>query len=354
MPNPIKFSIIVCSLMIMAASTTVHSAISKKNPYTLVYENAIDGNVLGQINIRPVNYYLRKIKIAANVYLPPGYSQSRTYPAVVVAHPNGGVKEQVAGLYAQLLAEEGFVTIVADAAYQGASGGSPRMIDKPMYRIDDIRGMADFISNYPAVDANRIGVLGISGGGAYAIKAAQTDKRFIAVATLSLIDSGRVSRNGFMDNDIENTQKKLRMATDARAIYARTGKITYFGSKTHNLSESELQKITIDLYRQGAEYYGNTHNHPNSSFVYTADSLLDLMVFDASSNLDLINQPLLMIAGANADTLYMTEDIFKKATGSQNKELYLIKDATHIETYYVKEYVDKALRKLTEFFKQNL
>ena len=102
----------------------------------------------------------------------------------MVAHPNGGVKEQVAGLYAQRLAEQGFLTITADAAYQGASGGTPRNTDIPANRIEDIYGMADFITSYPGVDVDRIGILGICGGGGYTIKAVQTDKRFRAVATI--------------------------------------------------------------------------------------------------------------------------------------------------------------------------
>ena len=109
-----------------------------------------------------------------------------------MAHPNGGVKEQVAGLYAQRLAEQGYITITADAAYQGASGGQPRNVDKPAYRIEDIHGMADFIARHPGVDVARLGLFGICGGGGYSLAAAQTDKRFKSIATLSMFNSGRV------------------------------------------------------------------------------------------------------------------------------------------------------------------
>ena len=134
---------------------------------------------------------------------PPTFTPRRTtirqkkYPAIVVAHPNGGVKEQVAGLYAQRLAEQGYITITADAAYQGASGGQPRNVDKPAYRIEDIHGMADFITRYPGVDVARLGLLGICGGGGYSLAAAKTDKRFKSIATLSMFNSGRVRRNGY-------------------------------------------------------------------------------------------------------------------------------------------------------------
>ena len=143
------------------------------------------------------------------MYTPANFDPSKKYPAVVVAHPNGGVKEQVAGLYAQRLAESGYIAIAADAAYQGASGGQPRNVDKPANRIEDIRGMADFISQYAGVNADRLGLLGVCGGGGYSLKAAQTDKRFKALATLSMFNSGLVRRNGFMDSGLSTIQDTI-------------------------------------------------------------------------------------------------------------------------------------------------
>lgn len=339
-------------LTAMAGITSVHAADYKKNPFTLVYDGAITENVKGKVNIHPVKYDLHGIQIAANVYTPANYDPAKKYPAVVVAHPNGGVKEQVAGLYAQRLAEHGYITITADAAYHGASGGMPRNVDKPANRIEDIHGMADYISQYPGVDTTRIGLLGICGGGGYSLKAAQTDKRFKALATLSMFDSGLVRRNGYQDSQLSTIQERLKQASDARAKEVATGEITYTGDA--QLTDEQIAKLPFDLYRQGFEYYGKTHAHPNSTFRYTLSSLLDLMSFDAQSNMDLINQPLLMIAGTKADSRYMTESAFKKATGTQNKELFLIDGATHIETYWVPRYVDQAMSKIDNFFDKNI
>jgi len=339
-------------VMCMSASMLISAQPKQANPFGLVYENAITKNVKGEVNIHTVTYKLNGIDIAANVYTPANYDPSKHYPAVVVAHPNGGVKEQVAGLYAQRLAESGYIAIAADASYQGASGGQPRNVDKPAFRIEDIRGMADYITQYKGVDDNQLGLLGICGGGGYALKAAQTDKRFKVVATLSMFNSGVVRRNGFMNSGVATIQDRLRQATEARALEASKGEVLYTGNAT--ITDEMADKMPFDLYREGHYYYNRTHAHPNSTFKYTTSSLLDLMEFDAATNMDLINQPLLMIVGSKADTYYMTDQAFNLATGTREKDLYVIPGATHIQTYYVLEYVTQVMSKLNSFFEKNL
>jgi fermentation-respiration switch protein FrsA (DUF1100 family) len=350
-----QFNLFNLALIAVTAVFTSGDALAadyKKNPFTLVYEGAITENVKGKVNIYPVTYKLNGLDISANVYTPANYDPDKKYPAVVVAHPNGGVKEQVAGLYAQRLAEEGYITIAADAAYQGASGGTPRNIDKPANRIEDIHGMADYITQYPGVNAERLGLLGICGGGGYSLKAAQTDKRFKTIATVSMFNSGLVRRNGYMDSQISTIQERLKQASDARAQEAAGGQIIYAADT--KLTDEQISKLPFDLYREGFMYYGKTHAHPNSTFRYTMSSLLALMNFDAASHMDLINQPLLMIAGSRADSLYMTQSAFEKAVNAKDKELFLIEGATHIETYWKPQYVNQAMDKLTEFFGKDL
>lgn len=359
-----KIVSIIAWAMSTTATDTVHAqagqqqagskqeTIKKKNPYALVYEGAITENVKGKVNIHPVSYKINGIAIAANVYTPANYNASQKYPAIVIAHPNGGVKEQVAGLYAQRLAEQGYITIAADAAYQGASGGVPRNVDKPANRIEDIYAMADYISQYKGVDTERLGLLGICGGGGYSLKAAQADKRFKAVATLSMFNSGVVRRNGFMNTQVSTIQERLKQASDARALEAAGGEVRYVGDT--KITDEMADKMPFDLYREGHYYYNRTHACPGSTFRYTMSSLMDLMTWDASTNMDLINQPLLMMAGSRADTYYMTDEAFKKATNARNKELFLLQGATHIETYWKPEYVAQAVGKLDGFFTQNL
>jgi len=336
----------------LAFAGVVHAATN--NQFGLVYGGAIMENVKGKVNIHPVTYTLNGLKIAANVYTPAGYDASKKYPAVVVAHPNGGVKEQVAGLYAQRLAELGYISIAADASYQGASEGSPRNVDKPFFRTQDIHGMADFIGTYPGVDADKLVALGICGGGGYTLNAAKSDKRFKAVATISMFNSGQVRRNGYMNTQLDSIQDRLKVASDAR-IKEAAGEIVYSGNVDFDtLTEESIKKIPTDLYREGMMYYGKTHRCPSSTFRYTTSSLMDLMTWDAMDNIALINVPLLLIAGEKADSLYMSEEAFQKASGTKDKELFKIPGATHIQTYYVPEYVDQAVSKLKDFYAKAL
>lgn len=328
------------------------------NQFGLVYAGAITENVPGQVNLRPVSYRTKDgIKVAANLYLPANYAKDQQYAGVVVAHPNGGVKEQVSGLFAQKLAEQGYVALAFDAAYQGASEGMPRQTDLPANRVEDIHAALDFLLSVDGVNPVRVGALGICGGGGYTVQTAKSDKRIKAVATISMFNTGRVRRNGFKDGDMANTQKRFKQASAAREKYVQTGEVDYVGQllthRTH-FTEEELEKIPAGLYRDGVQYYGDTHYHPNAQSRYTTMSLLGLMTFDAENQADLLDQPLLMITGDISDTRYMTDDFFKKATGTTDKQLVYIKGANHIETYWKPEFVKQEAAAVIKFFNDKL
>lgn len=322
------------------------------NNLGLVYENAIEKNEDGKVNIHKVKYTVDGIDVVGNVYTPAGYTPQGNYAAIVVAHPNGGSKDQTAGLYAQRLAEAGFVTLAFDARYQGESGGEPRRTDKPAFRIGDISGAVDFIQNYPGVAPERIGAFGICGGGGYTFATAQADKRIKAVATLSLFNTGEVRRNGFMRTQMNTIQERQKEASLARQKEAAGEKPEVLGFA--DMSPEEARKIKVDLYREGFFYYAVTHRTPNAPGSYLKSSLMDMMAWDATDHADLISQPLLMIAGEKADSRYMSEEAFAKATGTADKALFIVPGATHIQTYFVKEYVEQIVSKIDQFFINHL
>ena len=175
------------------------------------------------------------------------------------------------------LAEQGYITIAFDAAYQGGSSGTPRYTDKPQNRIEDIRAAADFITQYAGADASRLGLLGVCGGGGYSIKAAQTDKRFRSIATISMFNTGDARRNGYMRSQKDSIQERLAKAAEARALEARTGEVQYTPEFGAGMTSEQVAAIKVDLYRQGYEYYADTHYHPNSKTNSTVSSLADLM-----------------------------------------------------------------------------
>lgn len=339
--------------MLMTA-TVIGAQAQKLNPWGLVYDGALTENVVGEVQIRPVTYMVDGISVSANVYLPKGYDASKRYAAVVVSHPNGGVKEQVSGMFAQKLAEAGYVTIACDARYQGQSGGMPRGNDIPTVRMGDIHGMIDYISQLPGVDKERIGAFGICGGGGYTVGAAQSDKRIKAVATLSMFNTGRVRRNGYCDSQISTIQERLAQASAARQQEAETG-VTVYPPKAKPMTDEEIAKLPFELYREGQFYYVTSpYAHANDGATAPVSCLLDLMMWDATDRMALITQPLLMMTGEKSDSRYMTEEAMEKATGTQEKEMFVVPGASHIKTYYEPTFVEQERAKVVAFFDKYL
>src|SRR6266542_5766769 len=199
------------------ASAQTRSAGPVKHPAVIGYPNKKG------IQIDRVTYPARNTgtMIVANVFKPAGFEQSKKYPAIVVTHPFGGVKEQTAGLYAQRLAEEGFISLAYDASYQGESGGTPRLIEVPAQRLDDISCAIDYLVQQPQVDPNRIGSLGICAGGGYSMCNATTELRVKAVATVSMFNLGDARRRAMGRLSYEERMKRLKDAGEQRNKEAR-------------------------------------------------------------------------------------------------------------------------------------
>lgn len=291
------------------------------------------------------------IDIVGDLYFPANYDSTKRYPTLIVGHPFGGVKEQTSGLYARKLAESGYVTLAFDASYYGESGGYPRRIESPEIRVEDFSAAIDFLSNHLAVDADKIGVIGICGGGCYSVSAAQIDHRIKAVATISMYDMGRARRQGVNDA----TTYEQRMETLDAIGVQRT--IEFGGADRRDIRalpekvDASTPKYAIDFL----DYYDNPARgqHPNSTAYYSYTSLAPMMNFFPFVQIETISpRPLLFIVGENAVSAYFSEDAYAKA--NEPKELFVVKGATHVDLYDRPEYLKITLSKLDIYFKQYL
>jgi len=306
------------------------------------------------VTIERVSYKARNlgVDIVANVFKPPGFDESKTYPAIVVTHPFGGVKEQTSGLYAQRLAEEGFVSLAYDASYQGESEGTPRLIEVPAQRLDDISCAIDYLVQQPQVDPNRIGSLGICAGGSYAICNATTELRVKAVASVSLFNLGDARRRAMGLLSYEERMKRLKDAGEQRNKEARGEPIRLV--KISPDSPAEFTDKTPILYREGYDYYMTARGqHPNSPNRYMFSSLPLQMAFFPFDQVDTISpRPILMVVGGKADTKFWSDEVYSKAR--EPKELFIVDGASHIDMYDKLQFVAPAVEKLKKFFEQNL
>lgn len=290
------------------------------------------------------------ITVVGNLYVPKNIDKTKKYPAVVVGHPFGGVKEQTAGLYAQKLAERGYITLAFDASHYGESGGTPRKVEVPSTRVEDFSAAVDFLSNYPLVDEEKIGVLGICGGGGYAVSAAQIDHRMKAVATVSMYDMGRARRQGVGDT----MSYEDRMKTLDEVGKQRTREFRGEERKNIRALPTKVDENTPSYAKEFLDYYETSRGqHPNSDAWYSYTSLAPMMNFFPFVQIETISpRPVLFIVGEKAVSAYFSEDAYEKA--AQPKELFIIPEATHVDLYDVPEYMGQAVEKLDTFLKHNL
>lgn len=291
------------------------------------------------------------IDMVGDLYFPANYSPAKKYAAIIVGHPFGGVKKQTSGLHARKLAEIGYVTLAFDASYYGESGGYPRRMESPEVRVDDFSAAVDFLTNHPAVEADKIGVIGICGGGCYSVSATQIDHRIKALATISMYDMGRARRQGI--GDTQTYQQRMSILDEI----GRQRTAEYGGAARKDIRalpekvDENTPKFAIDFL----DYYDNPERgqHPNSTGYYSYTSLAPMMNFFPFTQIETISpRPLLFIVGENAVSKYFSEDAYEKA--AEPKELFVVPGATHVDLYDQPEYLKITLPKLDTFFKQYL
>ncbi len=294
--------------------------------------------------------------IAADIHFPPNFDKSKKYPAIISAHPIGSCKEQTSGnVYGIAMAKEGFVVIAFDASFQGASGGEPRFIEDPTLRVEDFRHVADYLVTLPYVDEDRIGVLGICGGGGYSINAAMTERRIKAVGTVTGANYGRLMRGNFTGL---NPIGALEAMAKQRTAEARGASLHVDNLLANSVEEARAAGVTDRDPLEATDYYrtprGQKPNGLNRSLLSHQAAAVGWDAFHLAEVL--LTQPLCVVVGDQVGAFGAYRDgceIIERAA-SKKKELVVVEGWSHYDLYDKPEPVGQALAKLIPFYKENL
>ncbi|WP_373975473.1 alpha/beta hydrolase [Chitinibacter sp. SCUT-21] len=307
-------------------------------------------------HIQHVSYRNLGWDTAADLYLPPNFDASKTYPAIVSTHPIGSCKEQTAGnVYARVLAEAGFVVLAYDASFQGQSGGEPRYIEDPAIRVSDIRFAIDYLQSQPYVDTERIGAIGVCGGGAYTINAAMTDYRIKALASITGVNFGRLIREGFSQFNPVAALKAMAAQRTAEAKGSARHVINYLPDSVEASRQAGMTDIDV---LEATNYYKTARGQQPSGatsglFLFNSAA----MGWDAFQQAEvLLNQPLMVVIGDKPGAFGAYRDgweIYGRAA-SQHKEIVVAEGWSHYDLYDKPEPVALAMAKLVPFFETHL
>lgn len=305
-----------------------------------------------KVDIQKVEFVNRfGIKLVGDLYLPKDMKKGDKLPAIAISGPFGAVKEQASGLYAQTLAEKGFITLAFDPSYTGESSGTPRNIASPDINTEDFSAAVDFLSNNANVNPDKIGILGICGFGGFALNAAQIDTRIKATVTSTMYDMTRVSAKGYNDSIDENGRYDLKVAlNNQRTLDYKNGTYAKAAGLPDKLTGSEPQFVK-DYYGYYKTKRGFHKNSINSNGNWNQTSTLSLINLPILAYSNEIRTPVLMLHGENAHSRYFSEDAYKKLKGT-NKELLIIEGANHVDLYDNLEKIP--FEKISSFFKENL
>lgn len=304
-----------------------------------------------KVSVRKVRFKNRYgIELAGDLYTPKNKTAEKL-PAIAVSGPFGAVKEQASGLYAQTMAERGFITLAFDPSYTGESGGEPRLVASPDINTEDMSAAVDFLSVQPDADSDKIGVIGICGFGGFALNAAAMDTRIKATVTSTMYDMSRVNANGYFDamNKEERYQLKEKLNAQRTKDFAM-GTYAAEAGLPDKLTGDEPQfvKDYYDYYKTPRGYHKRSKNSNTGWNMTSSLSFINMPILTYS---DEIKSAVLMLHGENAHSRYFSEDAYKKLVGD-NKELVIIQGANHTDLY---DQMDKIpFDKITSFFRNNL
>lgn len=304
-----------------------------------------------KVDVKKVTFKNRfGIELVGDLYEPKDKPEGKMQ-AIAVSGPFGAVKEQSSGLYAQTLAERGFVTLAFDPSFTGESGGEVRNVASPDINTDDFSAAVDYLITLPEVDENKIGIVGICGWGGFALNAAAQDTRIKATVTSTMYDMTRVSAKGYNDSMSADDLYKMREDLNAqRTKEAQGAPIAGAPGLPDKLTGEEPQFIQ-DYFNYYKTKLGFHPRSINSNGHWNVTSALSLITQPILAYADTIKSSVLMIHGEKAHSRYFSEDAYKKLTGD-NKELMIIPNANHTDLYYKMDVIP--FDKMEQFFKTNL
>jgi len=295
-----------------------------------------------------------QLNVVGNLFMPKGLDSATRSPAIIVGHPMGAVKEQSSNLYAQKLAEQGFVTLALDLSFWGESEGRPRNAVLPDMYAEDFSAAVDYLGTRPFIDRQRIGALGICGSGSFVISAAKIDPRMKAIATVSMYDMGAANRNGLKHSQTLEARKLLiAAAAEQRYTEFMGGKIEYTGGTVQELNADThpVQREFFDFYRTPRGEFTPAGSTPQQTTRPTLSSNTKFMNFYPFVDIESISpRPMLFIAGENAHSREFSEEAFRLA--GEPKELVIVPNAGHVDLYDRVDLIPFA--KLTRFFQEHL
>ena len=304
-----------------------------------------------KVTVKKVKFKNRYgIELAGDLYMPKNGTAEKL-PAIAGSGPFGAVKEQSSGLYAQTMAERGFVTLAFDPSYTGESGGKPRLVASPDINTEDMSAAVDFLSAQPNADPDKIGVIGICGFGGFALNAAAMDTRIKATVTSTMYDMSRVNANGYFDAMDKDARYALKEKLNTqRTEDFKNGAYAAEAGLPDKLTGNEPQfvKDYYDYYKTPRGYHKRSKNSNTGWNMTSSLSFINMPILTYS---DEIKSAVLMIHGEKAHSRYFSEDAYKKLTGN-NKELMIIPNANHTDLYDKTEIIP--FDKMTQFFKDHL
>jgi fermentation-respiration switch protein FrsA (DUF1100 family) len=294
------------------------------------------------------------MKVIGNLFVPKDLKLNAGNAAIIVGHPMGAVKEQSSNLYAQKLAEQGFVTLSLDLSFWGESEGQTRNAVLPDVYAEDFSAAVDFLGTRPFVDRERIGVLGICGSGSFVISAAKIDPRMKAIATVSMYDMGSANRNGLNHSTtLEQRKKAIAEAAEQRYAEFTGGETRYTSGTVHQLTanSSPIEREFYDFYRTSRGEYTPKGSSPKLTTHPTLTSNVKFLNFYPFEDIETISpRPMLFITGTEAHSREFSENAYKRA--AEPKELVLVPNAGHVDLYDRVNLIP--FDKLTAFFSKNL